>query len=41
MADRILVIENGKIAEQGQHHDLIERSGHYAEMYELQAANYR
>jgi ATP-binding cassette subfamily B protein len=41
MADRILVIENGKIAEQGQHHDLIEQSGHYAEMYELQAANYR
>jgi ATP-binding cassette, subfamily B, bacterial len=22
MADRILVIENGKIAEQGQHHDV-------------------
>jgi ATP-binding cassette, subfamily B, bacterial len=41
MADRILVIENGKIAEQGQHQDLIEQSGHYAEMYELQAANYR
>jgi ATP-binding cassette subfamily B protein len=41
MADRILVIENGKIAEQGAHHDLIGNSGRYAEMFELQAANYR
>jgi ATP-binding cassette subfamily B protein len=41
MADRILVIENGKIAEQGAHHDLISNSGRYAEMFELQAANYR
>jgi hypothetical protein len=30
-----------KMAEQGRHHDLIEQSGHYVEMYELQAANYR
>jgi len=41
MADRILVLANGQIAEQGAHHDLIDHSGRYAEMYELQAANYR
>ncbi|MBI2815500.1 MAG: ABC transporter ATP-binding protein [Acidobacteria bacterium] len=41
MADRILVLENGKIAEQGAHCQLIERGGRYAEMFELQAASYR
>jgi ATP-binding cassette, subfamily B, bacterial len=41
MADRILVLEKGKIAEQGQHEQLIKVGGLYAEMFELQAANYR
>jgi ATP-binding cassette subfamily B protein len=41
MADRILVLENGRIAEQGKHDQLVRDSGHYAEMFELQAANYR
>jgi len=41
MADRILVLENGKIAEQGHHDQLVACSGRYAEMFELQAANYR
>jgi ATP-binding cassette, subfamily B, bacterial len=41
MADRILVLENGHIAEQGQHEELMQTSGLYAEMFELQAANYR
>jgi len=41
MADRILVLENGRIAEQGQHDELVRGSGRYAEMFELQAANYR
>jgi ATP-binding cassette subfamily B protein len=41
MADRILVIEAGRIAEQGNHEDLVRESGHYAQMFELQAANYR
>jgi ATP-binding cassette subfamily B protein len=41
MADRILVLENGKIAEQGPHDELVKFGGRYAEMFELQAANYR
>ena len=41
MADRILVIEKGRIAEEGPHAQLLERGGRYAEMFELQAANYR
>ena len=41
MADRILVLEDGKIAEQGNHDDLIARGGRYSEMFELQAASYR
>ena len=41
MADRILVLENGRIAEQGQHDELVRDSGRYAQMFELQAANYR
>jgi len=32
-ADRILVIENGVIAEQGTHHELIQQRGHYYELY--------
>ena len=41
MADRILVLEGGRIAEQGTHHQLMSRGGRYSEMFELQAANYR
>ncbi len=41
MADRILVLENGKIAEQGPHEQLIKVGGGYAKMFELQAASYR
>jgi ATP-binding cassette subfamily B protein len=41
MADRILVLENGRIAEQGHHDALLLNKGHYAEMFELQAASYR
>jgi ATP-binding cassette subfamily B protein len=41
MADRILVIEHGRIAEQGAHNQLIRSGGSYAEMFELQAAQYR
>jgi ATP-binding cassette subfamily B protein len=41
MADRILVLEDGKIAEQGPHSQLVKDGGRYAEMFELQAANYR
>jgi ATP-binding cassette, subfamily B, bacterial len=41
MADRILVLENGSIAEQGPHDRLVKDGGRYAEMFELQAAGYR
>jgi len=41
MMDRILVIENGTIAEQGAHSQLLRSGGCYAEMFELQAAHYR
>jgi ATP-binding cassette, subfamily B, bacterial len=41
MADRIVVLENGKIAEEGDHESLTHRRGRYAEMFELQAASYR
>ncbi len=41
MADRILVLENGRIAEQGHHDELLRNKGRYAEMFELQAASYR
>ncbi|MBV6396261.1 MAG: putative multidrug export ATP-binding/permease protein [Anaerolineales bacterium] len=35
-ADRILVIENGKIAEQGTHADLLRQRGHYYNLYTQQ-----
>ena len=41
MADRIVVLENGKIAEEGSHAQLAAKGGRYAEMFELQAASYR
>ena len=41
MADRIVVLENGRIAEQGSHQSLMALGARYAEMFELQAASYR
>ena len=41
MADRIVVLENGHIAEEGDHDALTNLGGRYAEMFELQAASYR
>jgi ATP-binding cassette subfamily B protein len=41
MADRIVVLENGRIAEEGNHDELTHLGGRYAEMFELQAASYR
>jgi ATP-binding cassette subfamily B protein len=41
MAERIIVLENGCIAEEGSHDRLVARRGTYAEMFELQASSYR
>jgi ATP-binding cassette subfamily B protein len=41
MADRILVLAGGRVAEEGNHRQLIARGGQYAQMFDLQAAGYR
>jgi ATP-binding cassette subfamily B protein len=41
MAERIIVLEDGRISEEGSHNQLMSRAGTYAEMFELQAASYR
>jgi ATP-binding cassette, subfamily B, bacterial len=41
MAQRILVLEKGRIAEDGSHDQLFSLGGRYAEMFEMQAASYR
>ena len=38
-ADRIAVIDGGKIIEEGKHEELLERKGKYAELYNLQFKN--
>lgn len=41
MADRIIVLEQGAVLEQGSHEELMAAGGRYAELFELQAAGYR
>ena len=41
MADRIIVLHNGEIAEQGRHAELVVANGLYAELFAMQAAGYR
>ena len=41
MADRILVLADGRIEASGTHADLMAQGGRYAELFELQAAGYR
>jgi ATP-binding cassette subfamily B protein len=41
MASQIIVIENGRIIERGNHDQLIQLDGHYARLFSLQAAGYQ
>jgi ATP-binding cassette, subfamily B, bacterial len=41
MADRIVVIQEGRIAEIGSHHDLLNQGGIYGHLFSLQAEGYR
>jgi len=41
MADRIIVLQNGMMVEDGAHNELVSRGGVYAELFALQAEGYR
>ncbi len=41
MADQIVVLESGRIAERGSHEELMHRNGRYAHLFALQARGYR
>jgi ATP-binding cassette subfamily B protein len=41
MADRILVLDQGRIEASGTHAELLAAGGRYAELFELQASGYR
>jgi ATP-binding cassette subfamily B protein len=40
-ADRIYVLQDGRIVESGSHAELLARGGHYAELFTMQAAAFR
>jgi subfamily B ATP-binding cassette protein MsbA len=38
-ADLIIVLENGRVAEQGTHHELLQHNGLYKRLIDMQAFN--
>ena len=40
IADRIIMLENGRIVEQGSHEELLSQNGKYAQMWKVQAGAY-
>ena len=40
LADRIIMLENGQIVEQGTHDELLAKDGKYAQMWHVQAGAY-
>ncbi len=41
MADQIVVLEDGRVVEEGSHAELVQSGGRYAMLYEMQAGRYR
>ncbi|MDQ3515420.1 MAG: ABC transporter ATP-binding protein, partial [Gemmatimonadota bacterium] len=41
MADRIIVLSNGAVEDEGTHTELVERGGLYEELFSMQAAGYK
>ena len=39
--DRIVLLENGKIVEEGTHASLMQKNGRYADLYEMQSKYYQ
>jgi ATP-binding cassette subfamily B protein len=40
MADRILVLENGRLTEEGSHQELLLSGGEYSKLFRMQASSY-
>lgn len=41
MADRVILLQNGKVAENGSHSELMKNNGIYAKMFEMQSGRYK
>jgi len=41
MADRIIVLRNGEVEEEGTHDELVKKAGLYGELFAMQAIGYR
>ena len=41
VADRVIMLENGRVIEEGTHQALMEKNGKYAEMFRVQAKRYQ